>query len=204
MRKLFFIRGLFTQRRLSFAMTAVLLHGMHAEEPKPVEGAATTTVQRPTLERYAKLWTESLFTSERSAASAASFAENLTLAGVYEVDGRAIAVVVDKQSSIVTEVDSRPVANQKLRLVRIEKGDSSEKDRVLLQNGAITGWVSFAETTAGATAAPAPAPAMAVPATVPTSTIPRALPAIQNVDLAKPAADAPIPLNSVPDIRTSP
>lgn len=182
-------------------LAAALLHPLLADESKGTENAANDPVQRPPLEHYAALWEQSRFTSERIVTQepTASFAEHLTLVGLYEVDGKTIAVVMDKQTSLFTDIDSKGTANQSLKLLKVEPGATPEKTRVLLQSGSQSGWLAFPDLNAPAGKGPPSVPAANTTPKIP----PPFVPAPQSI--VPPANDgltAPSPLSSVPDIRT--
>lgn len=72
------------------------------------------------------------------------FTDNLTLAGIYEVDGAVVGVILDKTTSLVTEVRIGAENENGVKIVRVTPGASSDKTRIQLQKGEEAGWVTFA------------------------------------------------------------
>ena len=99
------------------------------------------------LEYFAPLWKQSLFTSVQHAAPAptASFTDQLSLAGLYEVDGKSVAVIIDKTTSQVSEVESNAGVGSKRCLLKVETGATPNQARVLLQIGTQIGWLTFSD-----------------------------------------------------------
>lgn len=158
----------------------------------------------PDLTHYAPLWERSIFTTRDlpspDAPSGPLFSDALSLAGMYEVNGEVVAVIVDRTTSQIMEarIGSENEAGIKIR--KVQPGASMDKARVQLQKGDQAGWISFAEAAA--------APAETVAAAIPTRPVPAArppvssplLPAIQpEIPVAPPpAATEPAVTNDVP------
>ena len=123
-------------------MTVIGALAGRADEAKLAQAAP---VPFQPLEYYASLWQQSLFTTAQQAipAPTVSFADQLTLAGVYEVDGKSVAVVMDKATSQVSEVESNSGVDAKRRLLKVEQGGTAGQARVLLQIGSQVGWLAF-------------------------------------------------------------
>ena len=102
----------------------------------------------PPLEHYAKLWENSMFTTKSlpppdDAPKGPIFTDNLTLAGIYEVDGAVVGVVLDRTTSLITEVRIGAENEQGVKIVRVNPGSSPDKTRLQLQKGDVAGWVGF-------------------------------------------------------------
>lgn len=109
---------------------------------------ATSPVKNPELEHYNALWEKSLFTSRalpKPPATGPSFADGLTLVGIYEIDGRKIAVVMDKATSQVLEVSSILDKTTGMQMLELDTGSSPYKARIQIQRGSETGWVEMAD-----------------------------------------------------------
>ena len=123
--------------------------------------AAAAPVPVPPLSHYAALWERSMFTTHDLPApevpQGPGFADQLVLAGMYEVDGAVVAVILDKMTASVSEARFGSDNEQGLRIKAVEEAAGASGTRVQLQKGMQSGWVTFAEipTTqpAGATAA---------------------------------------------------
>ena len=118
----------------------------------------------PPIEHYAKLWENSMFTTKSlpppdDAPKGPIFTDNLTLVGIYEVDGAVAGVVLDKTTSLVTEVRIGAENEQGVKIARVNPGSTPDKTRLQLQKGDEAGWVSFAVESA----APAGQPAQSTP-----------------------------------------
>lgn len=150
--------------------------------PAPPSVAGTETVAAlgddgappipfPELAHYAKLWEASLLTTRElpppDVPEGPGFAEHLTLAGLYEIDGAQVAVVWDKMTSQVFEVRMGSDNEAGMRIRQITEGVTPDKTKVQLQKGDKFGWVDFAEV---AESAPAQAAGGAGMATRPAGT----------------------------------
>lgn len=161
-------------------------------DERPTEEAAPVPSQ--SLAYFAPLWKQSLFTTVQHAipAPTASFTDQLTLAGLYEVDGKSVAVVIDKTTSQVSEFVSNAGAGSAYCLLKVEMGANPTQTRVLLQIGTQVGWLSFPD--GGAVAKDGGA----APAVVASK-----VEAVAE-QTGRQAGDAGEPVLSVPDIRTEP
>ncbi len=196
---------------LGMAAALVCLASSFGEDIKADAAAASSPVKHPELEHFSPLWEKSLFTSRslpKPPATGPSFADGLTLVGIYEIDGRKIAVVMDKATSQVLEVSSTLDKSSGMQMLELDPGTSPYKARVQIQRGSETGWVGMADAMlsgpkspdirAGQAPAPAPAPAVEPappPASVRSLPSPSIIPAPgSNEPTPSPAnGDAPIP-----------
>lgn len=111
------------------------------------------------LQHYAPLWERSIFTTRDLPSPDAPvgpvFTESLSLAGVYEVDGQVVAVIVDRNTSLIDEarIGSENEAGIKIR--KVQPGASMDKTRIQLQKGDQAGWIGFADAVPAETVAPA-------------------------------------------------
>jgi hypothetical protein len=163
------------------------------DSPPPALDAAhpagDSPVPRPALQHFAKLWAESLFTTRALPAPEApkgpTFADNLSLSGTYELNGKMVAILIDKTTSSVMEAYIGEDNESGIRIVKVEPGASSDSMKLQLQKGTEVGWIRFADAnttsdqqmarpeTPGAPMAPPPQgmpqipPPMPVPAPVP-------------------------------------
>lgn len=121
--------------------------------------AAEPPVAFPDLQHFAPLWGRSIFTTRDLPSPDAPigpvFTDSLSLAGVYEVDGQVVAVIVDRNTSLIDEarIGSENEAGIKIR--KVQPGASMDKTRIQLQKGDQAGWVSFADAAPAETVAPA-------------------------------------------------
>ncbi len=182
-----------------------------------VEPAEDSPVERPTLERYAKLWTESLFTTRALPAPAAppgpTFADNLTLSGTYEMNGKLVAILIDKTTSGVIEAYIGEDNDAGIRISKVEPGAGVDTMKIQLQKASEVGWVSFADANATSeqvmarpviNAAPPAAPVvpqfqppMPVPVPTPVQPAPQAVPQYNlnaGMPQAAPAVPSDVPL----------
>ncbi|MCB1226717.1 MAG: hypothetical protein KDK99_12960 [Verrucomicrobiales bacterium] len=132
------------------------------------EGQADSPVPVPPLAQYAALWERSMFTTHELPApdlpKGPGFADGLTLAGVYEVDGAVVGVIMDQASSLITEVRIGSENENGIRIKTVDVGESPDKTRLQLQKGTQFGWIGFADAMGGGGAAgPAMTPGVAVP-----------------------------------------
>lgn len=106
----------------------------------------------PKLEHFAALWERSIFTTKDlpapDAPTGPNFADNLSLSGIYEIDGGVVAVLVDRTSSQVTEARIGSENELGIKIRAVKPGESVDKTHVQLQKGDQAGWVSFADTAA--------------------------------------------------------
>lgn len=123
--------------------------------------AGDAPVQPPPLEHYAALWERSLFTTRDlptpDSPAGPLFTDNLSLAGVYEVNGAVVAVLVDRASSNVMEARIGSENSAGIKIRQIEPGETMDKTRVQLQRGDQAGWVAFDNSPATPPARPQPA-----------------------------------------------
>ncbi len=137
-------------------------------DPMEEAKAAAAPVPSPPLSHYAALWQRSMFTSRAlpvpEAPQGPGFADQLVLAGIYEVDGAVVAVILDKMTAQISEARIGSDNAQGIRIKSVEPPGESGGGRVQLQKGMQAGWIQFAE--AGApppmeNSAPPAAPGMA-------------------------------------------
>lgn len=162
-------------------------------------------VEFPKLEKFEPLWKRSIFTTKDLPApeepGGPNFADNLSLSGIYEIDGGVVAVLVDRTTSQVMEARIGSENEMGIKIRQVTPGESMDKTRIQLQKGDKAGWVTFAE-------APAPQPAEVIkPAGIPTQA-PGAgtAPPAQNPALQRRSAPPPVnpilpPPTSVPASR---
>jgi hypothetical protein len=147
-------------RFLLCAVTAVnLVTAVPAAEP----------VEFPKRETYASLWERSLFTTKDlpapDAPAGPSFADNLSLSGVYELQGEVVALIVDKTTSQVFQAKIGSENEIGVKVRKIDGEITSAKIRVQLQKGDQVGWVTLSDGSGAPseTIAPAGVPAAAQP-----------------------------------------
>jgi len=106
-------------------------------------------IEFPKLERFEPLWKRSLFTTRDLPApevpGGPNFADNLSLSGVYEIDGAVVAVLVDRTTSQVMEARIGSENEMGVKIRQVTPGASVDKTRIQLQKGDQAGWVTFAE-----------------------------------------------------------
>jgi len=113
----------------------------------------------PDLQHFDPLWERSIFTTRDLPSPDAPigpvFTDSLSLAGIYEVDGQVVAVIVDRNTSLINEarIGSENEAGIKIR--KVQQGSSMDKSRIQLQKGDQAGWVGFADAVPTETVAPA-------------------------------------------------
>lgn len=115
----------------------------------PAEHADDAPLAFPPLEHYAKLWTDSMFTTKAlpppdDAPKGPIFTDSLTLVGMYEVDGAVVGVLLDKTTSGVMEVRIGAENESGIKIVKVNPGATPEKTRLQLAKGQEAGWVTFA------------------------------------------------------------
>lgn len=110
---------------------------------------AAEPVEFPKLEAHAALWERSLFTTKDLPAADApggpNFADNLSLSGVYEIDGAVVAVLVDRTTSQVMEARIGSENEMGIKIRQVMPGASVDKTRIQLQKGGQAGWVTFTD-----------------------------------------------------------
>ena len=130
---------------------------------------AAEPVEFPKLETYAALWERSLFTTKDlpapDAPAGPSFADNLSLSGVYELQGEVVALIVDKTTSQVFQAKIGSENEIGVKVRKIDGEITSDKIRVQLQKGDQVGWVTLSDGsgTPSETIAPAVTPANTPP-----------------------------------------
>jgi len=134
---------------LVLSMAAFLAITSFAEE-------STTPVEFPKLEAYASLWERSLFTTKDlpapDAPAGPSFVDNLSLSGVYELQGEVVALIVDKTTSQVFQAKIGSENEIGVKVRKIDGDITSPKIRVQLQKGDQVGWATLSD---GISAVPA-------------------------------------------------
>ncbi len=111
--------------------------------------AAASPVPVPPLTHYAALWERSMFTTHDlpipEVPQGPGFADQLVLAGTYEVDGAVVAVILDKMTAQVTEARIGSDNEMGMRIKSVEPGSEGAVKRVQLQKGMQSGWIQVAE-----------------------------------------------------------
>ena len=136
---------------LSFSLLGLVMFftPASAQEPKKQDG---TPVPFPKLEQFAALWERSIFTTKDlpspDAPTGPNFADNLSLSGIYEIDGGVVAVLVDRITSQVMEARIGSENEMGIKIRAVKPGESVDKTRIQLQKGDQAGWVSFADASA--------------------------------------------------------
>ena len=129
--------------------SAVVPDASGAAQPEDEAKAAAAPVPVPPLSHYAALWERSMFTTHDLPApevpQGPGFADQLVLAGMYEVDGAVVAVILDKMTASVTEARFGSDNELGVRIKAVEEGTGGSGARVQLQKGMQSGWVTFAE-----------------------------------------------------------
>ena len=124
------------------------------DESKPTDvmaeaKAAASPVPVPPLTHYAALWERSMFTTHDlpipEVPQGPGFADQLVLAGTYEVDGAVVAVILDKMTAQVTEARIGSDNEMGMRIKSVEPGSEGAVKRVQLQKGMQSGWIQVAE-----------------------------------------------------------
>lgn len=133
-------------------------------EPITPQPADDAPLAFPPLDHYSRLWENSLFTSRSlpppdTEPKGPVFTDNLTLVGIYEVDGTVVGVVLDRTTSQVIEIRIGSENESGIKIVRVSPGATPDKTRLQLQKGEEFGWVTFAD----APVAPADASAPGAP-----------------------------------------
>ncbi|MCB1209524.1 MAG: hypothetical protein KDK97_09370 [Verrucomicrobiales bacterium] len=132
-----------------------------AKIPTSADGAPATDsdesdapVPQPKLEHYAMLWNRSVFTTHdlpvtEEVAAGPKFTDNLSLAGIYEVDGAVVGVIVDRTTSLISEVKIGSENESGIRIKSVTPGVTPDKTRLQLQKGDQAGWIGFTDGVAG-------------------------------------------------------
>jgi hypothetical protein len=115
--------------------------------------AAAAPVPVPPLSHYAALWQRSMFTTLDLPApevpQGPGFADQMVLAGTYEVDGAVVAVILDKMTAQVSEARIGSDNEMGVRIKSVEPGTEGSVRRVQLQKGMQSGWIQVAEVASG-------------------------------------------------------
>lgn len=159
--------------------------------------AGEPPVAFPALDHYKPLWERSIFTTRDlpspDAPAGPIFSDSLSLAGVYEVDGQVVAVLVDRTTSVITEARIGADNEQGIKIRKITPGATMDQTRVQLQKGDQAGWVSFAEMSA-APEPTKPEPALQTRAALPATPPPLSSPLLPPLQApAVPPTDVPLP-----------
>lgn len=139
---------------LLFVFFVVAASGFGQDAPVPF----------PELKHFSPLWERSIFTTRDlpspDAPTGPIFTDSLSLAGVYEVDGAVVAVIVDKTNSLISEARIGSENENGIKIRKVTPGATMDKTRVQLQKGDQAGWISFSDLPMGAAPAPASEPAI--------------------------------------------
>jgi hypothetical protein len=104
-------------------------------------------VKIPNLDYYERLWTESLITTRAlpppEAPAGPKFTDNLTLTGSYEMNGKVVAVLIDKTTSGIIEAYIGEENADGMKIVKVDGNSASDIKRVQLQKGTELGWVTL-------------------------------------------------------------
>ena len=123
------------------ALAAMIVSVKAEDAPAPVEF--------PKLEKFEPLWKRSIFTTKDlpspDAPTGPNFADNLSLSGIYEIDGAVVAVLVDRVTSQVMEARIGSENEMGIKIRQVTPGATVDKSRIQLQKGDQAGWVSFAD-----------------------------------------------------------
>ncbi len=135
----------------SFSLLGLVLIAKHTSAQEP-QKLGDTPVPFPQLEHFAALWERSIFTTKDlpspDAPTGPNFADNLSLSGIYEIDGGIVAVLVDRTTSQVMEARIGSENEMGIKIRAVKPGASVDKTRVQLQKGDQAGWISFADLSA--------------------------------------------------------
>ncbi|MDB6139493.1 MAG: hypothetical protein JWO94_2565 [Verrucomicrobiaceae bacterium] len=167
--------------RILVGLALVLAIKLHAQVDEPAAPAATEVIAKaqpvtaapaepptdkdcpvavPALDHYARLWTNSLFTSRAlpppEAPPGPNFTDNLSLSGTYEEKGKMTAVLVDKSTSTVVLAYIGEDNPEGFRIVKITPGTMPDQIKIQLQKGSQFGWVGFTSDVQGEAPPPAP------------------------------------------------
>ncbi len=166
--------------RILVGLALIVAIKLHAEVEDPVAPAAAEVIAKaqpvtpvvaepvdndcpvvvPALDHYAKLWTNSLFTSRAlpppEAPAGPNFTDNLSLSGTYEERGKLTAILIDKSTSSVVLAYIGEDNPEGFRIVKVTPGATPDQIKLQLQKGSQFGWVGFTTDVQGeAPAAPA-------------------------------------------------
>jgi len=154
---------------------------LHAEVEDPVAPAAPEVIAKaqpataaeeapedkdspvvvPPVSHFAKLWTNSLFTSRAlpppEAPAGPNFTDSLALSGTYEENGKLTAVLIDKTTSSVVLAYIGEDNTEGFRIVKVTPGASPDQMKLQLQKGSQFGWVTFGADAMGEAPPTAPA-----------------------------------------------
>jgi hypothetical protein len=167
----------------------------------PDETSSDAPVRVPPMKHYARLWTDSLFTTRAMAMPAAAgpiFTDNLTLSGTFEDNGKLTAILIDRTTSGIVQAYIGEDNAEGFRISKIEPGPAPDEVRLQLQKGNQVGWVSFSEVTQ-APAPTAPANALSTRAAAPEPPVGVQVP---NPLLPPPPSSVPEPPS--PNVRSTP
>lgn len=169
------------------------------------ETPSNPPVPFPELAHFSKLWEHSLFTTREiplpESDSGPNFTDQLSLAGVYEVDGALAAVIVDKTTSLVSEARIGSENEHGIRIKQVETGALPSSTRIqLLKNGQL-GWISFDESSGGSPDS-APMQETIIRPAISVRPISSSPPA--SGSLLPPANNTPMPLNDTAPISDIP
>ena len=169
----------------------------------PAEAASDAPVRVPPMQHYAKLWSNSMFTTRAMALPAASgpiFTDNLSLSGTFEDNGKLTAILIDRTTSNIVQAYIGEDNAEGFRISKIEPGPTPDKVRLQLQKGNQVGWVSFSEVTQTPTPV-APANALGTRAAAPEPPVGVQVP---NPLLPPPPATSSVPEPPSPNLRNTP
>lgn len=170
---------------------------------------ADSPVPLPSLGHFARLWTDSLFTSRAlplpDVPTGPSFTDNLSLSGTFEDHGKLTAILIDKTTSNVLQAYIGEDNEQGFRISKITPGATPDQMRIQLQKGNLVGWVSFADSAAEPAAAPASGsaiPAQTPGMVAPNGARPAGVPMVpQALPYNPPAQPVPPPAAAMPSLR---
>lgn len=118
-------------------------------QDKKADAADDSPMPLPALDHYAKLWTDSLFTTRALPApdvpAGPNFTDNLTLVGTVEDKGKLTATLIDKTTSGVVQAFIGADNSEGYRISKVEMSEAKEVKRIQLQKGNQVGWLSFGE-----------------------------------------------------------
>lgn len=189
------------------SLAILIAKGSSAQEPTKNK----EPVPFPKVEHFAALWERSIFTTKDlpspDAPSGPNFADNLSLSGIYEIDGGVVAVLVDRTTSQVMEARIGSENEMGIKIRKVNPGESVDRTRIQLQKGDQAGWVSFADASAQP---PEVVQRAVIPTQVPTEAANQAMPqqrravnAMPNNPILPPPS-APAPSARVNDVPLPP
>ncbi|MDB6074506.1 MAG: hypothetical protein JWO89_2146 [Verrucomicrobiaceae bacterium] len=158
--------------RILVGLALIVAIKLHAQDDAPVEviakalsaappaaAAPAEVVDKdcpvivPALDHYAKLWTNSLFTSRAlpppEAPAGPNFTDNLSLSGTYEEKGKLTAILIDKSTSSVVLAYIGEDNPEGFRIVKVTPGVGPDQMKLQLQKGSQFGWVGFSNDVQG-------------------------------------------------------